>query len=451
MPFQSICRITLCFLLPLPSVFLLAGSGSVLSGRPFIIIWNAPTSPCLSKFGVQLDVENFNITINQNHTFLGNKVVIFYSTHLGYYPYYDQVGFPVNGGLPQNASVEKHLMKVMKDVKAVMFPEDFNGVAVVDWENWRPLWNRNWNGMVQYRLRSMKRVYRKHPTWSYIKLTRLAKTEFENAAQSFMRRTLEMGRKLRPRGLWGFYGYPYCYNYGFSNHMSEYTGECLEAEVRRNDLLAWLWKASSALYPDIYLDRVLKMSEKVGKFVKHRVEEGLRISKQVHERELPVLPYARIVYKYSMDFLTQEDLVQTIGQSAALGAAGVILWGNGDYSASKESCLAVKSYLHDVLGKYTKNVTSASFLCSQNQCSGKGRCVRNDSSSQTYLHLDPEIFTITGEPQDNGFRLEGASPNGNATQTWPHFRCQCYRGWEGEQCTKKQRRRRLFSKIDSPQ
>lgn len=35
--------------------------------------------------------------------------------------------------------------------------------------------------------------------------------------------------------------------------------------------------------------------------------------------------------------LFQEDLVHTIGESAALGAAGVILWGGYEYSASKVS------------------------------------------------------------------------------------------------------------------
>lgn len=38
-----------------------------------------------------------------------------------------------------------------------------------------------------------------------------------------------------------------------------------------------------------------------------------------------------------MSFLTQTDLVYTIGESAALGAAGVVLWGDMSYASSRVS------------------------------------------------------------------------------------------------------------------
>ncbi|XP_063283539.1 hyaluronidase-1-like isoform X1 [Pelobates fuscus] len=438
MPSQTFYKITLCVLLPLSSFFFIADSDPVLSDQPFTVVWNAPTQSCLEKFRVEIDVEKFDIVLNNNHSFLGNKMVIFYSTQLGHYPYYDKSGKPINGGLPQNASIEKHLHKARQDLAAVIFTTRFKGVAVVDWENWRPLWTRNWNEMIQYKLRSIELAYRKYPKSPYSKLKKLARLEFEYAAQAFMRRTLELGREISPEGLWGFYGYPRCFNYGYGNSSSNYTGECADMEKSRNNHLAWLWRASRALYPDIYLDKELKMSPNVGSYVKHRVKEGLRISNIVPGQKLPVLPYARIVYKYSMDFLTQEDLIQTIGQSAALGAAGVILWGNGDYSVSKESCLAVKAYLHDTLGKYLKNVTSAADQCSQSRCAGHGRCAQKDSSSKTYLHLDPKIFTIKEDPKGKGYFVHPVTPNRNITQTWREFECHCYKDWEGPQCTKNQ-------------
>lgn len=33
--------------------------------------------------------------------------------------------------------------------------------------------------------------------------------------------------------------------------------------------------------------------------------------------------------------MAQVDLIHTIGESAALGATGVVLWGDGTYAASK--------------------------------------------------------------------------------------------------------------------
>uniref|UniRef100_A0A9J7Z3R0 Hyaluronidase n=1 Tax=Cyprinus carpio carpio TaxID=630221 RepID=A0A9J7Z3R0_CYPCA len=65
-----------------------------------------------------------------------------------------------------------------------------------------------------------------------------------------MEEMLKLGRREHPGGLWGFYGFPCCYNYQYKT----YTGECPALEIKRNDKLVWLWNVSLALYPDIYLD-----------------------------------------------------------------------------------------------------------------------------------------------------------------------------------------------------
>lgn len=39
--------------------------------------------------------------------------------------------------------------------------------------------------------------------------------------------------------------------------------------------------------------------------------------------------------------LCQRDLVNTIGESAALGAAGVVLWGSMQYASSKVGCIGL--------------------------------------------------------------------------------------------------------------
>lgn len=40
-------------------------------------------------------------------------------------------------------------------------------------------------------------------------------------------------------------------------------------------------------------------------------------------------------------FVFQEDLVHTIGESVALGAAGVVLWGDGNYSQTKVGVIGI--------------------------------------------------------------------------------------------------------------
>ncbi|KAE8611870.1 hypothetical protein XENTR_v10012627 [Xenopus tropicalis] len=414
--------------------WLAAGTDPVLKGRPFASVWNAPTSPCLDRFGVTLDLSAFDIVLNQNHTFQGSEVVIFYSSQLGFYPYYDESLSPVNGGLPQNNSLRDHLDKAFMDLLETISHPGFNGVAVVDWESWRPLWARNWDKMRVYQQSSQDLVKEFYPHLPPDKVIELAKAEFETAARKLMQSTLELGRALRPKGLWGFYGFPSCYNYGYKkkNYGQNYTGECPIEEIHRNDNLTWLWEASQALYPDIYLEQALKMSEHVGPYVKHRVLEGIRVAK-----DLPVLPYARIVYTYSMDFLTQEDLIQTIGQSAALGAAGIILWGNADYSRSEESCLAVKSYIDETLGRYLVNVSSSAMLCSKAVCTGNGRCVRKDPSSDSHLHLHPDSFRIKRHPEGRGFVVSGQASKWDILYFGEHFYCRCYPGWDGEDCTRR--------------
>ncbi|XP_044129080.1 hyaluronidase-1-like [Bufo gargarizans] len=416
---------------------LAAGPAALLPARPFITVWNAPSRDCWDKYGVALDLDPFDIVVNENQSFVGSEMAIFYSSKLGLYPYYDSDGHPIHGGTPQNASLAEHLKQAYKDLNATIVSPDFEGAVVVDWENWRPLWDRNWDSKSIYQQRSRELVRQRHPHWSEEEVIREAKKEFQEAAEMFMEGTLDLGCRFRSGGLWGFYGFPSCYNYGYKNSSQNYTGECPQAEVERNNQLQWMWRSSRALYPDIYLEKLLRKSQYVGRYVRHRLGEAFRVSTQRTGGEIPVLPYARIVYTYSMDFLEQEDLIQTIGQSAALGAAGVILWGNLDYSSSKEACLALKSYIDDTLGTYVVNVSSGASLCSQVVCTRNGCCVRTDPSSEAQIHLHPSSFSIKRNPQGGGFLLSGQVTKMDIQYMTAHFQCRCYPGWSGADCSQR--------------
>ncbi|KAM4021423.1 hyaluronidase-1-like [Anomaloglossus baeobatrachus] len=415
--------------------FTLAGPPCLLPGSPFVTVWNAPSSRCWDKYGVALDLKPFDIVVNENQSFVGSEMVIFYISQLGLYPYYDNDGNTINGGTPQNASLTEHLKKAFEDLNSTIVSPEFKGVVVVDWESWRPLWDRNWDKKSIYQQRSEDLVRQQHPQWSDEKVKKEAKKQFEDAAVMFMEDTLNLGCKFRMGGLWGFYGFPSCYNYGYKNSSHNYTGECPQVEVERNNQLQWMWRSSRALYPDIYLEELLRKSQYVGRYVRYRLEEAFRVSTVGSEGEIPVLPYARIVYAYSMDFMEQEDLIQTIGQSAALGAAGVILWGNSDYSSSKEACLAVKTYIDDTLGMYVVNVSRGALLCSEAICTGNGRCVRSNPSSDAQLHLHPSSFSIRKNRQSGGFEVSGQATKMDLIYMQTHFQCRCYPGWRGPDCS----------------
>ncbi|XP_005305767.1 hyaluronidase-1-like [Chrysemys picta bellii] len=405
--------------------------------KPFIVVWNAPTEQCRLRYKVDLDLRVFDIASNTNETLSGSNVTIFYHTHLGHYPYYLDNGVPINGGVPQNESLIKHLNKAKSDIDHSIPMKKFQGLAVIDWENWRPQWDRNWGNKTIYRNKSLELVRRHHPQWSEDKIRKVAKEEFENAGKSFMNNTILLAEHMRPNGLWGYYLYPDCYNYDYKEHPKVYTGRCPDIESSRNDLLLWLWKESTALYPSIYLDYILKSSPNALKFVHYRVKEAIRIASVARkDYVLPVFVYSRPFYAYTLHVLTETDLVNTIGESAALGAAGVVLWGSMQYASSKESCSVVKKYIDGPLGHYVINVTSAAKLCSKVLCKKNGRCIRKIGDSSAYLHLSPNSFEIGVHHSEKGprFFVTGKLRPEDMKAMKQSFTCQCYQGWTGIFC-----------------
>ncbi|XP_053262622.1 hyaluronidase-like isoform X1 [Podarcis raffonei] len=405
--------------------------------KPFLVVWNAPTEQCRRRYKVDLDLNVFDILTNPNETLSGSSVTIFYHTHLGYYPHVEDNGESINGGVPQNESLIKHLIKAKADIEHSIAMKKFQGLGVIDWENWRPQWDRNWGHKAIYRNKSLELVRKQHPQWPENKIKKVAKEDFENAGRGFMNSTLFLAEDMRPNGLWGYYLYPDCYNYDYKNHPDKYTGKCPDIESFRNDNLLWLWKESTALYPSIYLEYMLKCSPNALKFVHYRVKEAIRIASIARkDYALPVFVYARPYYAYTFHELTEEDLVNTIGESAALGAAGVVLWGSMQYASSNDSCLTVKKYVDGLLGHYIMNVTSAAKLCSKVLCKKNGRCIRKNSESDAYLHLSPDSFKIWLNISETERRVvvQGNLKQEDMEVMKEKFICQCYQGWMGLFC-----------------
>jgi hypothetical protein len=80
--------------------FALKFDGPCLPHWNFIPLWNAPTSECKSKWDIDLRLGDYNIVDNVEQQFHGEYINIF-NKKLGLWPYYDDDGAPVNGGLPQ--------------------------------------------------------------------------------------------------------------------------------------------------------------------------------------------------------------------------------------------------------------------------------------------------------------------------------------------------------------
>ncbi|XP_075403530.1 hyaluronidase-1 isoform X2 [Tenrec ecaudatus] len=405
---------------------------TVVPNRPFTTIWNADTQGCLERHSVDVDVSAFDVVANPEQAFRGPDMTIFYSAQLGTYPYYTATGEPVAGGLPQNASLSTHLALAYQDILTAMPQPDFSGLAVIDWESWRPRWAFNWDSKDIYRQRSRELVQTEHPDWPPYKVEAAAENQFQEAAQAWMVGTLQLGQALRPRGLWGFYSYPACYNYDFLS--PNYTGQCPTDVRAQNDQLRWLWRRSRALYPSIYLPEALKGSGKTQMFVRHVVEEAFQVAQAAGVSDLPVLPYAQIFYKMTNHFLSLDALEQSLGETAAQGAAGVVLWVSSENTRTAESCQAIKEYVDTTLGHFILNVTSGALLCSQALCSGHGRCARRPGHPEALLFLNPASFSIQPSPGGGPLTLQGALSPEDQAQMAEEFMCRCYSGWQGAWC-----------------
>lgn len=402
------------------------------SQKPLLLAWNAPTEDCAPRHGIRFQLDNFQIVASPNEGFVRQNLTIFYKDRLGTYPYFESDKTPVNKGLPQLASLQQHLDKMPEGVRKYIKEPTAKGLAVIDWEEWRPLWIRNWDTKDVYRKHSCELVRQKNPTWSPEQVKKVALQEFELSAKKFMLETLRYAKNLRPNQLWGFYLFPDCYNHDYMRSLESYTGRCPDVEVARNEQLKWLWTESTALYPSIYLGTVLNNSESGRQFVRNRVKEGMRLASSGDGLARPVFVYTRPTYANSLEQLTETDLVYTIGESVALGAAGIILWGDVTYASSKNSCSDLDAYVRGPLNQYLLNVSTAAELCSQTLCASHGRCLRRNSDSNVYLHLNPLTHRIVS--QSGKLTVTGELGETERASFETEFRCQCYSGYQGEGC-----------------
>lgn len=135
----------------------------------------------------------------------------FCGDHLGRYPFISQEGWKVNGGIPQLGNLSAHLSLAVTQISNLLRP-NFTGLAVIDWEEWQPLWEKNFGKKMEYRRLSKLLVRQERPGLSVKDIVSLARKMFEASARKFMEVTLQTAIRTRPKGLWGFYGFPVCSN-----------------------------------------------------------------------------------------------------------------------------------------------------------------------------------------------------------------------------------------------
>ncbi|KAI6238004.1 Hyaluronidase [Aphelenchoides fujianensis] len=153
------------------------------------IHWNIDSGSC-SK----VHPEAYGITVNVGNRFLGDKLVIFYT--FGRLPYCNRrqrlmgvtkKGYkchtPVDGGVPQAANFTAHFAQMEADINERMPNVSFDGLAVVDYEAWVPVWELNTWYRVAYQQLSEELAKKNCSGCSQAEITRKAHKEFDEGAK----------------------------------------------------------------------------------------------------------------------------------------------------------------------------------------------------------------------------------------------------------------------------
>ncbi|XP_072946309.1 uncharacterized protein [Epargyreus clarus] len=322
--------------------------------RPFRVYWNVPTMQCKSK-KIPFNLEEFGIIQNKDDSFRGDSITILYDP--GLFPALlknessGELKFR-NGGVPQEGDINLHLDDFRVSMEQSIPDKDFNGVGIIDFESWRPIFRQNFGVLVPYKDVSYEIEKKLHWWWPKEWIQAEAKQRYETAARAFMQTTLSIAKQMRPKALWGYYGFPYCFNMA-SNNLVE---NCSDNVKKENNNSYWLWAESTALFPSVYTSRDLS-SNQLAALIRGRVREALRVRRKAS----PVLPYFWFRYREG-GYLSQADLSSALKALYNSNASGFIIWGSSNDVNTVDKCMKLHTYVQNVLGpaiaKYTKDTNN---------------------------------------------------------------------------------------------
>ena len=355
-------------------------------------MWNSPwPSACAGYPSGALGpaaVTRWGVRANAGAAFGGAAVTTLYN-HPGAYTLGDWPSLwpngsvAANGGIPQRGNLTRHLARVATDVVALFPDPEHAGLVVIDWEEWQPYLN--------------PRATTAYANASFAAAggdVAAAVAAWNASSLEFMARTLETAVALRPRAAWGFYGLVGCYG-----QWDVAAGGCAAASRARNDALAPLWRAGSALFPSIY--SACRYSAGAGQSApphclpdasQANATEAQKIALTLQEVQrvngggrgggggggggggrVPVWPFTwYTLYTHTCAkpppvglghcplMRAAPDLDAEFALARHSGAAdGLVVWGsNGDVRAGTDDCAEFGAYLNETLGPLLQSLVN---------------------------------------------------------------------------------------------
>ena len=295
----------------------------------------------------------------------------------GLMPRLNADGSAVNGGIPQLGNLSLHLAKLERDLARIL-PRNASGACLLDWEFWRCEWN--YTG-TNYQNASLAAAAAGLPPGAPPQQVLAAATQqWQAGTRAFYEASLAAVAAWYPGCVTGMYAYP-------SNDWSGggYVGSGAAARRAENDALAWLWRASSALFPSIYLTSPgasVYDGQTTEQYVGSTVGEALRLASGVAPPAQPplVVPLAWYVYDAfprprppaAWQLLTEADTRVVAALPLQLGADALAVWGAVGNPPFAPQPLA--GYLAAALGPAMNDTYAAALRCAASRCQGRGRC-----------------------------------------------------------------------------
>jgi hyaluronoglucosaminidase len=329
-----------------------APASAMVENATFEVAWNSQwPSECKHKYPVD-SITKWGIRTNKRNEFNGAVVSTLYNRPwamtLGYWPCVFANGTAVNGGLPQLGNLSRHLAQVRVD--AAKLPPNFSGFAVIDWEEWTP-WLDPGNALYYNLSLALARGD-----------VDVATKAWNASSLEFMVRTLEVAREVRPLAKWGYFGVIGC-------TFDVDTEECRPEFQRHNDALQPLWRAQTALYPELYAScpysgspAACDASAKLPLKLAARMREARRVVGQLDRPadRLPIIAFtwpALYTPTCASDghqcprMENPSDLRAEFELARAAGANGMIVWGaHSDVQHDPSDCDKFARYLETTLG-----------------------------------------------------------------------------------------------------
>uniref|UniRef100_A0A0N4ZMQ7 Hyaluronidase n=1 Tax=Parastrongyloides trichosuri TaxID=131310 RepID=A0A0N4ZMQ7_PARTI len=333
---------------------------------PSKIYWNIPSNICLQK-GINISLENYGIISNNEQMFHGDKIVTLYEKDVGLYPYLIKINNSfnefVNGGIPQNVDINKHLKKLQENINLIIPNKSFDGLAIIDIEKWRPYYEANWLSKDIYRVESKNLIIQRNQNDTKINLFKLAEEEFDNAAYNFLTKTLKKCKLLRPFAKWGFYGLPIC-------DMNGDKRKGLFCYHTINDRMLDFLKYTDALFPTAYIygGHSYKTQKR---YITKVLEETKRLNKLLKNygyEEKDIYVFHKIeTYNINLKtshFYDPYQLCISQEESIKNKCNGIIIWSTSNNISSR--CHSYKKYMELELGPHIRKFDEAYKLCENN-------------------------------------------------------------------------------------